>query len=482
MMRPRSAIFSVIKNISMLQLVLLLSFSQLLPAKAYALTLAEERMIGEYLLYSLRQQLRILDEPDIHQYINRLGHSVLKVAGQQYFDYHFFVVQSNQFNAFAAPGGLVFFYSELVAAMHNEDELVSVLAHEIGHITSRHIAQRMDKGSKVSTLALIFAVAGMAMGVPGLSEGLMTGSLAAGQSANLQYSREHEEQSDRLAFAWMQRLQRDPAAMIEMLRTMRRITRYNIGGNVPQYLLTHPQPEARLSYVQSLIEISSQAGKHPVYAQIDNFDFLRFQYRVMMLSIDPGDLRVRCLNTIKSQNASKEQKIMARFGLALLASDERKPDQALVYLDEVQKEYPNRPILAIDRAAILLENGRFDESATLLEQAYERDANDMYGVYQLARLEMMRGKSKRAEELLQRVARAMPEFPQVYFDLGKLASDRKDDASSLFYLGKYNLYRGRLDAARQYLTRAMKNSKMADSHRREAEAILARLEEMKKAL
>jgi beta-barrel assembly-enhancing protease len=140
----------------------------------------------------------------------QLGREVLETVGPQNFDYRFFVVKSNQFNAFAAPAGLVFFYTGLIETMHTEDQLLSVLAHEIGHVVSRHIAQRLDKSAKVSAISLLLGVAGLALGVPGLSQGLLTGSMAAGQTVNLQYSREDEEQADRLSLAGCSRWSATP--------------------------------------------------------------------------------------------------------------------------------------------------------------------------------------------------------------------------------------------------------------------------------
>ena len=166
----------------------LLTYS-LLPLQALALTIGDERKIGEQLLFSIRKELPILEDPDISQYINTLGRSVLEIVGPQHFEYRFFVVKSPQFNAFAAPAGLVFFFTGLIETMRYEDELLSVLAHEIGHVASRHIAQRMDKSTKVSAISLLLGVAGLALGVPGLSQGLLMGSMAGGQAINLQYSR-----------------------------------------------------------------------------------------------------------------------------------------------------------------------------------------------------------------------------------------------------------------------------------------------------
>ena len=457
----------------------LLSYAAL-PVQALALSIGDERKIGDHLLYSVRKEMPVLDDPDISQYINTLGNNVLKTVGPQYFNYRFFVVKSDQFNAFAAPAGLVFFYSGLIETMKTENELVSVLAHEIGHVVSRHIAQQLEKGTMVSAAALLLGMAGLALGVPGLSQGLLTGSMAAGQAVNLQYSRENEEQADRLSFDWMQQMQRDPAAMEDMLKAMRRVSRYRMGGDTPQYLLTHPQPEARMSYVESLLELEKQKAKKN-YVKIDNFDFLRFKYRVLFQSIDHEKLRTYCANTLTS-DAGLEQRTMAHFGLALLEADDRNYDQALQQLAMVLEQYPRKNILEIDRAVILMQSGRYEEARSILEQAVKRSPTDMYGVYHLAKAELMLGNNPRAEQLLQRVATIMPEYPQLYFDLGQIESNRGREGVSVFYLGKYNLYLGKMKLAKQYLTRASKDSSVPEKLRTEARATVDKLKDMEKGI
>ena len=448
------------------------------PCQSLALTIGEERLIGQKILYSVRRDLHILDDPDISQYINRLGSQVLKVVGPQYFDYRFYVVQSEQFNAFAAPAGMVFFYSGLIEAMHKEDELVSVLAHEIGHVASRHLAQRLDKGTKVSMASLLLGLAGLALGVPGLSQGLLTGSLAAGQAINLRYSREDEEQADRLSFGWMQDMQRDPEAMKDMLRTMRRITRYRM-GDVPQYLLTHPNPEARLSYVESLLEMQGQQAPGSTLKTTDNFAFLRFRYRVLTQTTDLDRLRQYCTITL-AQDKNADSQRMARFGLALIEAENRRFDQALEQLAIVQEQYPDRDILKVDQAVILQKAGRLTEARALLEAQVRRDPTDIYGLFQLARVEAATGNSARAETLLLQVAQAMPEYPQVYFELGQIETNRGAVGIGIFYLGKYYLYQGREELAVQNLKRARRDTGVPEKMREEAKQILAELEHINK--
>jgi len=456
---------------------LLLFFQLLQPLQAAAMSIGEERKIGEKLLYSVRAELKILDDPDISQYINELGGQVVAVAGIQYFDYHFFVVRSDQFNAFAAPAGLVFFYSGLIARMKTEDELLSVMAHEIGHVVSRHIAQRMEKGGKISAATMLLGIASLAIGIPALSQGLLAGSMAAGQAINLSYSRQDEEQADRLSFEWMRKMHRNPVAMEGMLRAMRRISRYR-SDKLPRYLLTHPNPEARLNYVESLVEMDPDQKVRGYYRKHDNFSFLRFRYRVMAQSVDLDQLRISCRNTIE-RSRDREARIMAHYGLALVLAAEHDLNGARRELATVRDAYPDRDILAVDAGVMEMEAGQLDQALELLRFAHRRLPGSMYATFELARALEKKGDPDGAEALLQQVARHMPEYSRLYFELGKIKAAQGADSLSRFYLGKYYLYQGRLDFARQYLGRAAKDKTLAGKYRNEAASIIARLDELK---
>ena len=458
--------------------VLLLCLLLVLPGQLVAMTIGEEREISEKLLYSVRAQFRLIDDPDISQYINELGHQVLAVAGPQYFTYHFFVVKSDQFNAFAAPGGLVFFYTGLIEKMHSENELVSVLAHEIGHVVSRHIAQRIDKGGKINAITMGLALASLALGNPALSQGLFTGSLAAGQAMNLHYSRQDEEQADRLSFAWMQKLHRNPVAMEGMLKTMRRITRYR-SGELPQYLLTHPNPEARLNYVESLLVTDRDQDKPGYYKNEDNFRFLRFKYRIMSQTMEPDQMRIYCARRAREGKTDLDRN-MGTYGLALAARADHNYPRARTLLQQVMAAFPDRDILKVDLAVLDLESGRTDEALQLLTRAVKRDPTDMYAVFELARVRSARREYDKARQLLDRVARVMPDYSQLYWELARIEAGQDRDAASTFYLGKYYLYEGRIKQARQYLRRAVKDTGLDAALRKEAAALLKRLQELEK--
>ncbi len=418
-------------------------------ARSMAFSVGDEREMGEQLLYQLRLAFPLLDDPDIYQYINELGNEVIDVAGIQFFEYRFNIIASSQFNAFAAPSGLVFFFSGLIEQMNTEDELVSVLAHEIGHVVSRHIAIGMAQGSKVTIVTTLLALASLALGVGAISQALLTGSLAAGHAASLYFSRQHEEEADLLAYGWMKKMGRHPQGQETMLYTMRRISGYTMGHNVPQYLLTHPHPEYRLDYVQSLIAYEGeQLGN---FKPTEDFAFLRFKYRILSQVKDGKNLRNLLQNRLADTTNSEDEKIMLYYGMSQLERMENNYESSKKNLQLVMSHYPEKSILLVDLGLIEMEAGNKERALALIKTAYDRNHQDMWATFQLARVWLELGDLENAEKYLQEVQGVTPDYSKVYFEIGKLKAAKGENGNSFYYLAKYNLYEGRLKIARENL-------------------------------
>ena len=467
---------SLIKKVVSLLLVILLAQYGKASSSA-AFTIGEEREVGEKLLYAVRSSFPLLGDPDLHQYINNIGSEVLEVAGFQFFDYRFYIVESHQFNAFAAPSGFIFFYSKLIESMNSEDELVSVIAHEIGHVVKRHLASRMQKGALVNIAALGVALAAIALGGGGAAtQTLLAGSMAAGQSAQLYFSRQDETEADLLAYKWIKDLHRDTEGQKRMLQTMRRITRYRM-GQVPQYLLTHPDPEARLDYVESLIEAERSEAQE--VKEQDDFAFLRFKYRIMSLANDNGAARAYLVSKMTDSRSSPFDIIMARYGLSQLDRQENNYEQGLKRLDKVIDAFPSEGILKVDRGIFLAEMGEYEEAKELFENARKNNPADLYSVFNLAKVLMKTGEMDRAKQLMIEVSYGMPEFSEAYFEIGKILSKQGRKIESRFYLGKYNLYEGKLKLAEYNFKEVAVSNNADEKIKQESEAILALIERLK---
>ncbi len=460
-----------VQNIlAMVLVVAMLQFSAARPAVAF--TVGEERELGEALLYQTRLAFTLLDDPDISQYINELGSEVLQVASAQYFDYHFFVIKNKEFNAFAAPSGLIFFHSGLLETMGSEDELLSVMAHEVGHVVSRHIASRMEKGMKVGVGALALAIAGLALGGGGgaASQALITGSMAANQALNLHFSRQDEEEADLLSYGWMKKLGRDPVAMEKMLKTMRRITRYRM-GQVPPYLLTHPDPEARLGYIQSLLAIEKGALAGG-YKPVDNFAFLRFKYRVLSQVEDDGQFRNYLASRVTDEHVTQMERTMAKYGLSQVEREANNHERSLTLMREVVAALPDRSILLVDLGREELALGNKPKALELFTKASRQDPADLWAIFQIALVQVELGNTKEAEANFFTVVRETPEYSKVYYELGKLRSNQGKKGEASYYLGKYYLYEGRIELARKNFRLALKDRSLAAKIAEDAETML----------
>ena len=443
----------------------------------HAFSIGEERELGEKLLYSVRASFPILGDPDLHQYINGLGQEVLQVAGLQFFDYRFYIVDSRQFNAFAAPSGLIFFYTKLIESMNSEDELVSVLAHEIGHVVKRHLASRMKKGKAINIASLGLALAAIAFGGAGAAtQTLLAGSLAAGQSAQLYFSRQDEMEADLLAYKWIKDLNRNPDGQRQMLRTMRRITRYR-SGQIPQYLLTHPDPEARLDYVESLI-FADNSSSSSSRSGTEDFDFLRFKYRIMSLVSESQSVRAYLANKMTDSRSTETDVIMAGYGLSQLDRQANNFDTSLQQLDQVINAFPDQNILLVDKGIIYSEMGELEQAKTILEKALLSDAADMYAAFNLARVLLKTNELEKAEELFRTVSYQMPEFPQVYFEIGRIQAAQGRTLESRFSLGKYNLYQGKLELAQANFKQVIDNQDAGDQLKKESEEMVELIERL----
>ncbi len=435
-------------------------------SSAYGFSIGEEREVGEKLLFTVRSSFPLLNDPDIYQYINSLGQEILSVAGPQYFDFRFFIINDKEFNAFSAFSGMIFFYSGLIEMMNSENELVAVMGHEIGHSVKRHLATSIEQGKALSIGTIALALAALAMGGGVATQALLSGSIAANQSLTLHFSRKNENEADLLSYSWMKKLGRNPVAMEKMLQTMRRITRYS-SDKVPQYLLTHPDPEARLDYVESLLVHDKKIL--PTLTKGDNFAFLRFKYRIMSLTDDGSTFRSYLAEKSANPRSSKLDVIMAKYGLSQLDKEENNFDSSLEEINEVIKAFPNRKILLDDKGAIELKAGKTESALLILTQAYQQNSGDYYAAYLLAKAQMALNNLTEAKRLMKIVANEMPEYAQVYYDLGQISANQKQEADSTYYLGAYYYYTGKIKLARGTLKEATKKKDLQPDLRRDAE-------------
>jgi predicted Zn-dependent protease len=405
-------------------------------AAVYGFSVKEEREYGQKMLAVIRHQFPLIDEPDINQYINKIGKEIVSVAGGQKFTYRFYVINNRDFNAFAAPSGLIFMHSGLLEKMDREGELQSVLAHEVGHVTSRHIAGRMENSGKINAITLAMILAGIALGGGAGTQALSAGGMATGQARSMAFTRQDEEEADRKGYSYMVKMNLDPNDMVSMLKKMHRVGQLNM-AKVPQYLLTHPKPGLRMGYVEDII----YQEKPSIPAQRDQFYFNRIQARIRTFTKPSESLLPFYRKRLRNARNDVE-KYSARYGLALGYLDQAQFPEAIEEMQKVMAFFKDKPILTTDLGMIYFRSGNIKKALTLFKKARNEDASDWWASYNLAMALKATGKNERALVLFQQLVGRMEDFAGAYYQIASIYSDLNQQGLSHFNLGKSFYYKG----------------------------------------
>ena len=216
---------------------------------------AHERRLGESIMREVRADRSFYDEIEATDYINNLGDRLASHSNEARQNFDFFLLRDSQINAFALPGGFVGVNTGLILNAQSESEVASVLAHEIAHVTQRHIA-RMVVQQKQSQIASLAAMAVAILAARASSQAAQA-ALAFGQAGAIQsqlnFTRDNEREADRVGLQILDRAGFDPRAMTAFFDRLQRVTRIYEGG-APSYLRTHPLTFERIADVQNRVE------------------------------------------------------------------------------------------------------------------------------------------------------------------------------------------------------------------------------------
>ena len=237
--------------------------------------LSQEKRIGEQIMREIRRDPDYLDDPQLLDYLQSLWQPLVQAARQRgdidadterLFPYEAFLVRDRSVNAFALPGGFVGVHLGLMALTATPDELASVLAHELSHITRRHIARSVSANSRSSTLGLAAMLLGLLVASrasnPDAAQAAVVGGQAAMAQAQLNFSRDMEREADRSGLALMGLAGFAPAGMASMFDKLDQSSRLNDSGGFP-YLRSHPLTIDRIGEARQIVQATGGAAAPP---------------------------------------------------------------------------------------------------------------------------------------------------------------------------------------------------------------------------
>jgi predicted Zn-dependent protease len=407
----------------------------------------EEKQAGEEFRANVRKQLDLLQDDFANDYINDLGQYITRALETKAFAYQFYVVKDDTLNAFAGPGGYVFVYTGLIDTMDGVDELAAVMSHEIGHVSARHLAQRIEQNKTMSYAMLAGMLAGALMGGKAGSA-IAAGTMAAGVQKQLAYSREDERQADTLGFKYMSESRFNPTGMTTVLKKLESAAP---GGTdaIPPYLLTHPGGPERVATSEALM-----SHYKPKQDSKESAEFRRvfpyFKAVCLAKSTDP-QAAAQYFNREKQKNPDSP---VVPFGLGLVQKERMDYPGAEEYFEKALKAAPEMlPILTELGEAYQLQ-GRDHKAIEVAERVLKTDERDKAALYLMASSYQNLEDFSKATVYYERLVSLKPVKDEVFYNLGVCYGRQGKLAVAHYYTGTYFLKTFEFQNAKYHLRKA----------------------------
>nr|WP_246386476.1 M48 family metalloprotease [Litorivivens lipolytica] len=353
------------------------------------------------------------------------------------------IVDSPELNAFAVPGGVVGINNGLLTYAENESQLAGVLSHELAHLSQRHFARSLDKQKAGNLSMMAGLLAGIVLAATTGSDAGMA-AIATGQAAAMQsqlrFSREHEQEADRIGMTTLAKAGMDPGGIPSMFEIMNRRLRFN-SNKPPEFLLTHPLTDSRIS------DSENRARQYPreVYTDSLNFQLMKKRAELSLAG------NKRELLTQWQHNLEKSPSEANTYGvvIALMANDSW--DEADRTLKPLIEEDPNRITYVVAQANILAGKKAFSESANLLRKHLDLNPGNNALTMTLADVLQRMGRPHQAEELLSDHSKRRPEDPALWYQLAEVHGLSGNILGVHMARAEYFILRGYLDSAEKQL-------------------------------
>jgi beta-barrel assembly-enhancing protease len=234
-----------------------IAFLLFLPLNIFALnpySTSELDELEKEFFQLINQSDLVVRNPLANQYINHLGEGLARVGHIPRF--YFFIVKSNEINAFAGPGGYIGVNTQLILASETESELAAVMAHEMAHVRLHHLYSMIEHEKQMRIPMLASLLASLALGVinPTLASGALMASMSGFAQDSINFTRSNEKAADRIGIDMLIKSGLDPRGMASFFKKMQQTSRYYYTANIPAILRTHPLDEDRIAEAESRSE------------------------------------------------------------------------------------------------------------------------------------------------------------------------------------------------------------------------------------
>jgi beta-barrel assembly-enhancing protease len=432
------------------------------PADA-VLSKSEEAQIGRAIMRSIRASGELVEDPLITEYINDIGHRLSAQVNEGDHQFTFFVIDDPNINAFALPGGYIGVHTGLLQATRSEDELAGVLAHEIAHVTQRHIARAVHANQRQSILSTAIMLGAILAGAAGAGGDAMQGAIAVAQGTAVQqqinFTRSNEHEADRVGIVALADAGFDPQGMASFFEVISDNTR-PVEARVPEFLRTHPVSSARIA------EARGRARDYPNVASEDSTNYGLARARLMVAAANTPETAV----SLFEQESYENQSDAERYGRAVAYMRAGRHDEANRIFEELTNKDQEVIPYHIGLAEAQLGLERIDAARATFERARELFPRNVPLIVHYAQALLQLDDPRLAHSILLDLLNNVPPTPEQVRLIARAAIDAGDVAEAHYYMAEYSFMTGDLVQGVNFLRQALQVPELQEIQRIRFEA------------
>jgi len=366
-----------------------------------------EHSLGRAWLAMLRSEVAQLSDPMLKDFVETTVYRLAETSQVQDRRLEFILINSAELNAFAAPGGIVGVNGGLFLNAQTEGEYASVLAHELAHLSQRHFARGVESQQRMQVPVMAALLAGVVMAAAGAGDAgiaAIAGSQAAAIQEQQRFSRQNEQEADRVGILNLEKAGYDPRNMPTMFERLARQYRYN--KTPPEFLLSHPVTESRIADTRNRAEQSKPGGKEdsPLYQLM--------RARVALFYEEtPGIAAQR----FRAQLAENPKAAAPRYGLALAQIKAGQLNEAREDLKPLLDKEPNNITYNLTQIDLDITNNRLPDALKRVEHMLDMFP-DNYPLRQ-SRIDILLklNRNAEAEKNLDSLLKSRPDDPDIWY-------------------------------------------------------------------
>jgi len=436
-----------------------------------AMTIQEEIELGNIFARQVRSQVTLIEDQDILSYVRAVGNRLLEKVPEKHFDFNFYVIQEDTYNAFAGPGGHVFVHSGLIEVMDSELELAGILAHEIAHVICRHISERIDQSKKMSMASLAGTIAGILIG-GNVGMAMVYGSAAAQQSMFLAYTRENEREADQNSLRYLKDASYNGKGLLTILKKIRKTSWVDV-SDMPTYIMTHPALNERLIYIDTALNATPEFNSPAKNIVPDHFRKINIRLRALY-----GDKHQTKL--FEKNLKESPDDFLCRYGYGLRLAVSGKRQKALTELKKALQFRPFDADILRDTGIAFFYDGHYEKAINYLKSARDIVPHDIECQFFIGRTREKLGQTDAAAELWEHLLTINPELNKLHYYLGNLYGKKGITSEAHYHLGLFYEKKNNFKLAKFHLKKALSETDKSTKRYTEIEKLLKSIKQPNK--